>query len=131
MTARAPTVGDHPHVEQWPERDIDPDLAAGKHPEHDEAAEADEAAKLTEELTTSEKKHGKATIKAAGRTLWRLGRALYGITEELEKRPHGNILHRAVGMLPIVGAAGDYFGERSGLKKVWRRAHVWLTEHRT
>ncbi|MFJ9780769.1 hypothetical protein ACIRSS_14365 [Amycolatopsis sp. NPDC101161] len=112
------------------ERDIDADLAAGKHPDHDEAAEADEAARLTEDLTASEKKHGKATIKAAGRTLWRLGRGLLGITEELEKRPRGNFLHRAIGMLPIVGAAGDYLGERSGLREVWKRAHVWLTEHR-
>ncbi|MEU0537947.1 hypothetical protein [Amycolatopsis tolypomycina] len=111
------------------ERDIDADLAAGRHAEHDEAAEADEAAKLTEELRASEKKHGKATVKAAGRTLWRLGRGLLGITEELEKRPRGNILHRALGMLPVVGAAGDYFGERSGLRVVWKRAHVWLTEH--
>ncbi|MEV6874785.1 hypothetical protein [Amycolatopsis sp. NPDC051128] len=113
------------------ERDIDADLAAGKHAEHDDAAEADEAAKLTEELTASEKKHGKATVKAAAGTLWRLGRGLLGITGELEKRPRGNILHRAMGMLPVVGAAGDYLGERSGLRVVWKRAHVWLTERRT
>jgi hypothetical protein len=112
------------------ERDIDPDLAAGKHPDHDDAAEADEAAKLTEELTESEKKHGKATVKAAAGTLWRLGRGLLAITGELEKRPRGNFLHRAIGMLPVVGAAGDYLGERSGLRVAWKRAHVWLTEHR-
>ncbi|MFI5588010.1 hypothetical protein ACIA5G_23355 [Amycolatopsis sp. NPDC051758] len=112
------------------ERDIDPDLAAGKHPDHNEAAEADEAAKLTEELTESEKKHGKATVKAAASTLWRLGRGLLAITGELEKRPRGNFLHRAIGMLPVVGAAGDYLGERSGLRVVWKRAHVWLMEHR-
>ena len=113
------------------ERDIAPDLAAGKHAEHDEAAEANEAAKLTEELTASEKKHGKATVKAAAGTLWRLGRGLVGITGELEKRPRGNIVHRALGMLPVVGAAGDYLGERSGLRVVWKRAHAWLTDHRT
>jgi hypothetical protein len=111
------------------ERDIDADIAAGRHPEHDEAAEAEEAAKLTEELTASEKKHGKATIKAAAGTLWRLGRGLLAITGELEKRPRGNLLHRALGMLPVVGAAGDYLGERSGLREVWKRAHGWLTEH--
>ncbi|MDT7799716.1 MAG: hypothetical protein QOI78_3149, partial [Actinomycetota bacterium] len=111
------------------ERDIDAELAAGRHPEHDEAAEAEEAARLTEELTASEKKHGKATIKAAAGTLWRLGRGLLAITGELEKRPRGNFVHRALGMLPIVGAAGDYLGERSGLKEVWKRAHAWLTAH--
>jgi len=111
------------------ERDIDADLAAGRHPEHDEAAEAEEAARLTEELTASEKKHGKATIKAAAGTLWRLGRGLLAITGELEKRPRGNLVHRALGLLPVVGAAGDYLGERSGLREVWKRAHAWLTEH--
>jgi hypothetical protein len=70
-------------------------------------------------------------VKAAAGTLWRLGRGLLGITGELEKRPRGNFLHRAIGMLPVVGAAGDYFGERSGLREVWKRSHVWLTEHRT
>jgi len=109
------------------ERDIDPALAAGT--KADEAAEADEAAKLTEELAESEKKHGKVTLKAAAGTLWRLGRALLGITGELEKRPRGNLFHRALGMLPVVGAAGDYLGERSGLREVWKRAHIWLTEH--
>ena len=108
------------------ERDIDPALAEGK--KSDEAAEADEAAKLTEELSESEKKHGKVTLKAAAGTLWRLGRALLGIVEELEKRPRGNLIHRALGMLPVVGAAGDYLGERSGLRVVWKRAHTWLTE---
>ncbi|MFE0028618.1 hypothetical protein [Amycolatopsis sp. NPDC059021] len=111
------------------ERDIDPVLAAGKHAQHDEAAEESETAKLTEELAESERKHGKATFKACARTLWRLGRALLGITEELEKRPRGRLFHRALGMLPVVGAAGDYLGERSGLRVVWKRGHEWLTTH--
>ncbi len=106
-------------------RDIAPGLAAG----HDEAAEAHEAARLTEELTASETKHGKATVKAAAGTLWRLGRGLRGITEELEKRPRGRLLHRAIGKLPVVGMAGDYLGERSGLRQAWQSAHGWLSEH--
>ncbi len=111
------------------ERDIDPVIAAGKHDEHDEAAEDTEAAKLTEELDESKKKHGKITLKASAGTLWRLGRALLGITGELEKRPRGRLVHRALGMLPVVGMAGDYLGERSGLKRVWKRAHEWFTTH--
>ena len=106
-------------------RDIAPALAAG----HDEAAEADEAAKLTEEPRASSEKHGKATVKAAAGTLFRLGRGLREITEELEKRPRGRLLHRAIGKLPVVGMAGDYLGERSGLRQAWQRAHAWLSEH--
>jgi hypothetical protein len=111
------------------ERDIDPVIAAGKHSEHDEAAEDDEAAKLTEELAESKKKYGKITLKASAGTLWRLGRALLSIVDELEKRPRGRLFHRALGMLPVVGMAGDYLGERSGLKRVWKRAHEWFTQH--
>ncbi|MGW4486946.1 hypothetical protein ACWEOE_24250 [Amycolatopsis sp. NPDC004368] len=109
------------------EREIDAALAAGK--PADESAEDSEAARLTEELTESERAHGKVTVRAAAGTLWRLGRSLWGITEELEKRPRGRFYHRALGMVPVVGAAGDYLGERSGLKRAWKRAHEWLMTH--
>lgn len=69
-------------------------------------------------------------MKAAASTLWRLGRGLRGITEELEKRPRGRLLHRAIGKLPVVGVAGDYLGQRSALRQAWQSAHGWLAEHR-
>ncbi|MFF0145357.1 hypothetical protein ATK36_4647 [Amycolatopsis sulphurea] len=108
------------------ERDIDPRLAAGEHAGHDESAEDSAAAKLTEELDQSRRAHGKVTVKAVAGTLWRFGRSLWGIAGELEKRPSGRFYHRLIGMLPVAGAAGDYFGERAGLRTVWKRAHAWL-----
>jgi hypothetical protein len=111
------------------DRDIDPVIAAGKHASHDATASSAEdvaTGQLTEELAEAEKKHGKITLKAAVGTLWRLGRSLLGIVGELEKRPRGRFYHRALGMLPIVGMAGDYLGERSGLKRVAKRAHKWF-----
>ncbi|WP_086852790.1 hypothetical protein [Amycolatopsis kentuckyensis] len=106
-------------------RDVPAGLAAG----HDEAAEAGAAARLTEDLAASERKHGKATVGAAAGTLWRLGRSLRELTEELEKRPRGRLLQRAIGKVPVVGVAGNYLSERSGLREAWQRAHGWLTEH--
>ncbi|OZM73679.1 hypothetical protein CFN78_09165 [Amycolatopsis antarctica] len=111
------------------ERDVDPDIAAGRHAEHDAAAEDTETEELTEELSESSRKHGKATLKACAKTLWRLGRSLLSITDELEKRPSGRFYHHAIGMLPVVGMVGDYFGERSGLKRVAKRARKWLAAH--
>jgi hypothetical protein len=111
------------------DRDIDPAIAAGKHAARDESAVSAENAateQLTEELAESKKKHGRITLKASVGTLWRLGRSLLGIVEELEKRPRGRFYHRAIGMLPIVGMAGDYLGERSGLKRVAKRARRWF-----
>jgi hypothetical protein len=108
------------------DRDVDPQIAAGKFADYDASAEDAETAELTEEMTESSKKHGKITLKASARTLWRLGRLLLGITDELEKRPRGRFYHRALGMLPVVGMAGDYLGERSGLKRVAKRAGKWF-----
>lgn len=104
------------------DRDVDPAIAAGKHAAAEDAA----TEQLTEELAESKKKHGRITVKASIGTLWRLGRSLLGIVDELEKRPRGRFYHRAIGMLPIVGMAGDYLGERSGLKRVAKRARQWF-----
>src|SRR5205823_2033363 len=91
------------------QRDIDPALAERA---ADQAAEDRQTAELTEELAESSAKHGRITIRAAGRTLWRFGRTLWALGDELDKRPQGRFYHRAIGALPVVGIAGDYFGER-------------------
>jgi hypothetical protein len=65
-------------------------------------------------------------LAAAAKWLWRQGRLLLGVRDELEKRPHGRVYHRALGMLPVVGMAGDYLGERSALKRAARAADRWL-----
>jgi hypothetical protein len=65
-------------------------------------------------------------VKPAAKWLWRQGKLLLAIRDELEKRPHGRVYHRALGMLPVVGMAGDYLGERSALKRSARAADRWL-----
>lgn len=111
------------------ERDIDPALAAGSAAD---AAEEDRAtAELTEELTESTGRHGRITVKAATRTLWRFGKTLWALGDELDKRPQGRIYHKALGMLPVVGMAGDYLGERSALKRAAKAARKWLASRST
>jgi hypothetical protein len=95
-------------------RDIDPAVAAG-------AAETEEPAELPEGRRLG--------LKPAVKWLWRQGKLLLAISDELEKRPHGRFYHRALGMLPIVGMAGDYLGERSALKRAAKVGHRWLHEH--
>ncbi|MDQ3404804.1 MAG: hypothetical protein M3548_15680 [Actinomycetota bacterium] len=108
------------------DRDIDPELAAGRG-DHLTAAQEDAAtAELTEDLTESSKKHGKITLKAAARTLWRFGRTLWALGDELDKRPQGRFYHKAIGILPVVGMAADYFGERSALKRAAKKGRKWL-----
>jgi hypothetical protein len=91
---------------------VAPDAAA------DAVAEA-EAASLTGDLA----KPGAApSLQRVGRAMWRLGRMLFAVEDELDKRPHGNFLHGGLGMLPVVGALGKYLGEWSGLKRAAREA---------
>jgi hypothetical protein len=108
------------------DRDIDPALAAGHGDDLTDEEEDAATAELTSEMTESKAKHGKITMKAATRTLWHFGRTLFALGDELDKRPQGRFYHKAMGMLPVVGMAGDYFGERSALKRAAKKARKWL-----
>jgi hypothetical protein len=66
------------------------------------------------------------TLTRIGRAVWRLGRALFAVEDELDKRPHGNFLHAGLSMLPVVGALGKYLGEWSGLKRAAKLAEERL-----
>jgi hypothetical protein len=106
------------------ERDIDPAVAASR---GDDAGDEAVAAELAPELPATEPaKVRRFGVKASAKWLWRQGRLLLAISDELEKRPHGRFYHRALGMLPVVGMAGDYLGERSALKRAARAGHKWL-----
>jgi hypothetical protein len=81
---------------------------------------------ITGELDGSRRSHGRLTIGALGRAVWRLGRLLSALGDELGKRPQGRFYHRLLGMLPVVGMIGDYFGERSALRRVTLAGTRWL-----
>jgi hypothetical protein len=65
-------------------------------------------------------------VKPAAKWLWRQGRLLLAVSDELDKRPQGRFYHRALGMLPVVGMLGDYLGERSALRRAARAGEHWL-----
>ncbi|MCR3722360.1 MULTISPECIES: hypothetical protein [Prauserella salsuginis group] len=109
------------------ERDIPAELAEGRNADRD--AEDAETERLTEELDGERSARGKASLKTVARTLWHLGRSLQEIPDELEKRPSGRFYHKAFGLLPGIGMAADYLGERSGLKRVAKRADKWFAAH--
>lgn len=101
------------------ERDLDPAVAAGSGAEDpDEPADPEAATDLPADR--------KVGLKAAAKWLWRQGKLLLAVQDELEKRPHGRFYHRALGLLPVVGLAGDYLGERSALKRAAKAADRWL-----
>ncbi|GAA4690318.1 hypothetical protein GCM10023215_28700 [Pseudonocardia yuanmonensis] len=98
-----------------------PELRGGPSAAEDAAADA-RAAEIEGDLATERKPTG-AKI---GSAVWRLGRALYSVEDELDKRPRGRFYHEALGMLPVVGVVGKYLGEWSGLKRAAREAQRWL-----
>jgi hypothetical protein len=82
--------------------------------------EDEQTAELTGELRE------RSTFKAIGATIWKLAKVLWKLEDELDKRPQGRFYHQALGMLPVVGVVGDYFGERSALKRVRAAAYEWF-----
>lgn len=91
------------------------------------AAEDADADARAEELTGDLTGDGKrATLKRVGGAVWRLGRALWSVEDELDKRPHGRFYHQWLGLLPVVGVVGKYLGEWSGLKRAAKQARAWL-----
>jgi hypothetical protein len=95
------------------ERDLDPAVAAG--------------AGAGEPVAAPEVPEGRRVgLKPAAKWLWRQGKLLLAVQDELGKRPQGRFYHRALGMLPVVGLAGDYLGERSALKRAAKAADRWL-----
>jgi hypothetical protein len=112
------------------ERDIDPVVANGN---GDDAADEKKVEELAAEAVAGDveepPKGKKFGIKAAAKMLWRQGRMLMAISDELEKRPQGRFYHKALGMLPVVGMAGDYFGERSALKRAAKAGNKWLKKN--
>ncbi|MHA6796580.1 hypothetical protein ACVGVM_24165 [Pseudonocardia bannensis] len=89
----------------------------------DDAAVAARAAELTGDLAGA---GSTPTLRRVGGAVWRLGRALFAVEDELDKRPRGRFYHEAIGMLPVVGVVGKYFGEWSGLKRASKQGHTWL-----
>lgn len=101
------------------ELDTARDLTAAE----DAAADA-RAAEITASLAEQ-----RPTIQRVGSAVWRLGRALLAVEDELDERPHGRFYHELFAMLPVVGVAGRYFGEWAGLKRAAADADAWLAAH--
>ncbi|RTL68050.1 MAG: hypothetical protein EKK42_11690 [Pseudonocardiaceae bacterium] len=94
-------------------------------------AKADAAADARADEMTGDLRDedGRSTARRVTTAVWRMGRALYAVEDELDKRPHGRFYHEAIGLVPGIGAVGKYFGEWSGLKRASKKAHRRLTAH--
>jgi hypothetical protein len=82
------------------------------------------AAEITGDLAAPDKP---PTLARLGGAVWRLGRALFAVEDELDKRPRGNFLHQGLSLLPVVGVLGKYLGEWSGLNRAAKLAEARLS----
>jgi hypothetical protein len=78
------------------------------------------------ELTGGLENEKKPTLHRVGGALWRMGRALLAVEDELGKRPRGGRITRWISLVPVVGVAGKYLGEWSGLKKAAKAGEDWI-----
>lgn len=106
-------------------RDLCPPARAELSRDSDAAVDA-RAAELTGGLETEKK----PTLQRLGGALWRMGRGLLAVEGELGKRRRGGFITRWISLIPVVGVAGKYLGEWSGLKKAAKAGEAWIHSRR-
>jgi hypothetical protein len=79
-----------------------------------------------DELTGDLTQEKAPTLQRVARAVWRMGRALLAVEGELGKRPHGGRISGWLSLLPVVGVAGKYIGEWSGLKQAAKAGENWI-----
>jgi hypothetical protein len=101
-------------------RDVDP----RRHGDPHGADVEREAGELSGTVGSESEERGR--LAALARAVWRMGRTLWGLQSELERRPQGRRVWRVLANLPVVGALASYRSERSGLKRAARAAARWV-----
>lgn len=107
-------------------RDLDPARFGDAH-----AAEVErEAGELTGELSSDgtrvAEEGERSRLAALARAVWRMGRTLFALHDELDRRPRGRKFWRILANLPVVGAVASYRSERSGLRRAAKQAAAWV-----
>ncbi|WP_433783095.1 hypothetical protein ACQPX6_24315 [Actinomycetospora sp. CA-101289] len=103
-------------------RDVDPAVHGDPH----DADVEREAGELRGSVGSSEDHEERGRLAALARAVWRMGRTLWGLQEELGRRPQGGRFWRTLANVPVVGALASYRSERSGLKRAARAAAQWV-----
>jgi hypothetical protein len=101
-------------------RDVDP----VRHGDPHGADVEREAGELRGSVGAEHEERGR--LSALAHALWRMGRTLWSLQQELDRRPQGRTFWRVLANVPVVGALASYRSERSGLKRAARAAGQWV-----
>lgn len=108
-------------------RDVDP---ARQGEDHDADVER-EAGELSGAVAHCDgRRDERGRLASLARAVWRMGRALFELDSELDRRPRGRRGWRLAANLPVVGALATYRSERSGLKEAASRTVAVLERER-
>lgn len=108
-------------------RDVDPTLHGDPHDPDVERQAGELAGELRHGEQAGQQQDGeRSALAALARAVWRMGRTLWGLGQELDRRPRGKKFWRLMANLPVVGALATYRSERSGLKRAARTAARWV-----
>ncbi len=103
--------------------DADVDRAAGE-------LTADLPAPGSGEPAAGTKSARDGRLRGLARSVWRMGRTLFALSDELDRRPQGRRIWRILANVPVLGAVANYKSERSALRRAARRAVSWLGAER-
>ncbi len=70
-----------------------------------------------------------AKLGSTARLIWRVATQVRALREDLHRRPHGGFLSRVVSKIPVVGAAGGFVGELTGVRRAATQARKSFAEH--
>lgn len=103
-------------------REVDPAVHGDAHGPEVER----EAGELAGDVHHGDHAEERGRLSALARAVWRMGRTLWALGEEMDHRPRGRKIWRVLANLPVVGALASYRSERSGLKRAARSAAQWV-----
>ena len=63
-------------------------------------------------------------LGSTGRLIWRVATQVRELRGDLNERPQGGVVVRALSRIPVIGAAGGFLAERSGVKQAAAEARA-------
>ncbi|ABG97722.1 conserved hypothetical protein [Rhodococcus jostii RHA1] len=87
-----------------------------------------DASAVLADTTRSDSADGESVWRPFGLigALWRTGRTVRALSDELDKRPAPGSTYSLLGNIPVVGVVAGYLGERGALVRAAKQGEQWI-----